>query len=156
MLTDTEFSIIALIGVILLIGIVKKNAIMMIDFAITRQRQAAEAGAHVSAAQAIYRACQLRVRPILMTTVAAIFGAVPLALGAGDGAELRRPLGIAIVGGLLFSQLLTLYTTPVVFVCMDRLRQRLARRRASAAAANATAAARALPRPARSVESAAP
>src|SRR5450830_1989161 len=154
MLTDTEFSIIALIGVILLIGIVKKNAIMMIDFAITRQRQAAEAGAHVSAAQAIYRACQLRVRPILMTTVAAIFGAVPLALGAGDGAELRRPLGIAIVGGLLFSQLLTLYTTPVVFVCMDRLRQRLARRRATATAA--TAAARALPRPALSVESAAP
>ncbi|WP_043330637.1 efflux RND transporter permease subunit [Curvibacter gracilis] len=152
MLTDTEFSIIALIGVILLIGIVKKNAIMMIDFAITRQRQAAEAGAHVSAAQAIYRACQLRVRPILMTTVAAIFGAVPLALGAGDGAELRRPLGIAIVGGLLFSQLLTLYTTPVVFVCMDRLRQRLARRRATAA----TTAARALPRPAPSVESAAP
>ncbi|MDD0838972.1 multidrug efflux RND transporter permease subunit [Curvibacter sp. HBC61] len=130
MLTGTEFSIIALIGVILLIGIVKKNAIMMLDFAITRQREAELKGLQLSAAQAIYRACQLRVRPILMTTVAAIFGAVPLALGAGDGAELRRPLGIAIVGGLLFSQLLTLYTTPVVFVCMDRLRQRWRRRRA--------------------------
>ncbi|MDD0813507.1 multidrug efflux RND transporter permease subunit [Curvibacter sp. HBC28] len=134
MLTDTEFSIIALIGVILLIGIVKKNAIMMLDFAITRQREAELKGLQLSAAQAIYRACQLRVRPILMTTVAAIFGAVPLALGAGDGAELRRPLGIAIVGGLLFSQLLTLYTTPVVFVCMDRLRQRWRRRRPPAQA----------------------
>ncbi len=121
--TGTEFSVIALIGVILLIGIVKKNAIMMIDFAITRMRAAEAAGVHPSAAQAIYRACLWRVRPILMTTVAAILGAVPLALGAGDGAELRRPLGISIVGGLLLSQLLTLYTTPVVFVCMDRLRR---------------------------------
>ena len=119
MLFDTEFSIIALIGVILLIGIVKKNAIMMIDFAIARQRTG-----QVSAATAIYRSACLRVRPILMTTMAAIFGAVPLALGSGDGAELRQPLGIAIVGGLILSQLLTLYTTPVVFVCMDRLRWR--------------------------------
>ena len=115
MLFKTDFSIIALIGVILLIGIVKKNAIMMIDFAIERRRHT-----HVSASQAIYRAACLRVRPIMMTTVAAIFGAVPLALGHGDGAELRQPLGIAIVGGLILSQMLTLYTTPVVFVLMDR------------------------------------
>jgi len=129
MLFNTEFSIISLIGVILLIGIVKKNAIMMIDFAIARQRRTA-----VAAGPAIYRAACLRVRPILMTTFAAIFGAVPLALGTGDGAELRQPLGIAIVGGLLLSQLLTLYTTPVVFVCMDRLRRKKKPRRAVAAA----------------------
>jgi multidrug efflux pump len=121
MLFKTDFSIIALIGVILLIGIVKKNAIMMIDFAIARQR-----AGQVSAGAAIFRAAQLRVRPILMTTLAAIFGAVPLALGTGDGAELRQPLGIAIVGGLILSQVLTLYTTPVVFALMDRLRWRRA------------------------------
>ncbi len=120
---NTEFSIIALIGVILLIGIVKKNAIMMIDFAISTQRRAPR----TSAAAAIYKACHLRVRPIVMTTVAAIFGAIPLALGVGDGAELRQPLGISIVGGLVLSQLLTLYTTPVVFVLMDRLRAACAR-----------------------------
>ncbi|MES2184530.1 MAG: multidrug efflux RND transporter permease subunit [Pseudomonadota bacterium] len=117
MLFKTEFSLIAMIGIILLIGIVKKNAIMMIDFAIVRQQHGMSAG------QAIYRACQLRLRPILMTTFAAIFGALPLALGHGDGAELRQPLGIAIVGGLVLSQLLTLYTTPVVFVALDRLRR---------------------------------
>ncbi|MFT3814059.1 MAG: efflux RND transporter permease subunit [Acidovorax sp.] len=131
MLFKTEFSIIALIGVILLIGIVKKNAIMMIDFALVRQRHG-----NVTAPQAIYRACSLRLRPILMTTLAAIFGALPLALGRGDGAELRQPLGIAVVGGLLVSQVLTLYTTPVVYVVLDRLRNRalrLFRRRQPAA-----------------------
>lgn len=124
MLFKTDFTIIALIGVVLLIGIVKKNAIMMIDFAISARHAAENRGADISAGAAIYRASMLRLRPILMTTLAAIFGAVPLALGAGDGAELRQPLGISIVGGLLISQLLTLYTTPVVFVCMDRLRRK--------------------------------
>ncbi|HEY8880754.1 MAG TPA: efflux RND transporter permease subunit, partial [Roseateles sp.] len=117
----TDFTIIALIGVILLIGIVKKNAIMMLDFAISAQHAADERGSRLSPGAAIYRAALLRLRPILMTTVAAVFGAVPLALGHGEGAELRVPLGISIVGGLLLSQLLTLYTTPVVFCCMDRL-----------------------------------
>ena len=122
MMFNTELSIIAFIGVILLIGLVKKNAIMMIDFAIERQRHG-----HLSASQAIFKACQLRFRPILMTTVCAIFGAIPLAIGTGDGAELRQPLGIAVVGGLILSQLLTLYTTPVIFVLMDRMRVATAR-----------------------------
>ncbi|WP_119966911.1 efflux RND transporter permease subunit [Simplicispira lacusdiani] len=134
MLFKTEFSLIAFIGVILLIGIVKKNAIMMIDFALARQRKGP-----VSAAQAIYRACHLRLRPILMTTMAAIFGALPLALGRGDGAELRQPLGIAIVGGLLVSQWLTLYTTPVVYVALDRLRARVQRATARRRLAHAPA-----------------
>jgi multidrug efflux pump len=117
LLFKTEFSIIALIGVILLIGIVKKNAIMMIDFAIDAERRDG-----LSPRDAIYRACLLRFRPIMMTTMAAMLGAVPLALGHGDGAELRAPLGISIVGGLLVSQLLTLYTTPVVYLTLDRWR----------------------------------
>ena len=129
MVMGMEFSIIALIGVLLLIGIVKKNAIMMIDFAIDAERTRG-----VPAAEAIFEACQLRFRPIMMTTLAALFGALPLAIGFGEGSELRRPLGIAIVGGLLVSQLLTLYTTPVVYLYFDRLRQWGLRRRAAAAA----------------------
>jgi multidrug efflux pump len=117
LLFGTEFSLIALIGVILLIGIVKKNAIMMIDFALTAQRTQG-----LDSREAIYRACLLRFRPIMMTTIAAILAALPLALISGDGAELRQPLGISIVGGLIVSQLLTLYTTPVVYLYLDRFR----------------------------------
>jgi len=124
LLFKSELSMIALIGIILLIGIVKKNAIMMIDFALDAERHEAK-----RPEQAIYEACLLRFRPIMMTTLAALFGALPLALGTGVGSELRRPLGIAIVGGLLVSQLLTLYTTPVVYLYLDRMRLRFLRRR---------------------------
>ena len=113
----TDLSIIALIGIILLIGIVKKNAILMIDFAIAAERDEGK-----SAHDSIYEACLLRFRPIMMTTMAALFGAIPIAVGGGNGSELRRPLGIAIVGGLMVSQMLTLYTTPVVYLYLDRLR----------------------------------
>ncbi len=119
MLFHTDLNVIALIGVILLIGIVKKNAILMIDFAL-----AAERTEGMNSRDAIFQACLLRFRPILMTTMAALLGALPLALGAGTGSELRRPLGIAIVGGLIFSQMLTLYTTPIVYLYLDRMRLR--------------------------------
>jgi len=124
LLFKTDFSIIAFIGVILLIGIVKKNAIMMIDVALDEERSRG-----LSSRDAIFEACLLRFRPIMMTTMAAMLGALPLALGAGDGAEMRRPLGIAIVGGLLVSQVLTLYTTPVVYLYLDRFRLWTQRRR---------------------------
>jgi multidrug efflux pump len=123
MVTGVEFSLISLIGVILLIGIVKKNAIMMIDFALDAERRHG-----LSPEAAILKACSLRFRPIMMTTLSAMLGALPLAIGFGDGSEVRRPLGISIVGGLLFSQALTLYTTPVVYIYLDRFRTALARR----------------------------
>src|SRR5271165_3422581 len=122
-LTRSDFSVIALIGIVLLIGIVKKNAIMMIDFALDAERNE-----HMSPIDSIYQACLLRFRPIMMTTFAALLGGVPLALGTGTGSELRRPLGITIVGGLIFSQMLTLYTTPVIYLWFDRLATRFARK----------------------------
>ena len=123
LLTNTEFTVIAMIGIILLIGIVKKNAIMMIDFALQTEREGGK-----SPEDAVREACLLRFRPIMMTTMAAMFGALPLAIGSGTGSEMRRPLGIAIVGGLLVSQMLTLFTTPVIYLYLDRFRLRFARR----------------------------
>jgi len=120
LLTGTELDVMSIIGIILLIGIVKKNAIMMIDFALNAERNE-----DMNTRDSIFRACMLRFRPILMTTMAALFGAVPLAVGTGMGSELRRPLGISIIGGLLVSQALTLYTTPVIYLFMDNLRLKL-------------------------------
>jgi multidrug efflux pump len=117
-----DLSVIAIIGIILLIGIVKKNGIMLVDFALELERNEG-----MSSEKSIYQSCVLRFRPILMTTMAALLGGVPLMLGTGDGAEIRQPLGYAIVGGLLLSQVLTLFTTPVVYIYLDRL-QRLLRR----------------------------
>jgi len=124
LLFKVELSIIAMIGIILLIGIVKKNAIMMIDFALVEERENGK-----TAKEAIYQACLLRFRPIMMTTMAALLGGLPLALGTGTGSELRRPLGITIVGGLIVSQALTLFTTPVVYLFFDRLRAWIAQLR---------------------------
>jgi multidrug efflux pump len=133
-LTGTEFSLIALLGLFLLIGIVMKNAILMIDFALGIERREG-----VSPREAIFAAARLRLRPILMTNVAALLGALPLVFAAGEGVEMRRPLGLTIVGGLFVSQLLTLYTVPVVYLALDRLRSRFGGARSAAAGVPASA-----------------
>ena len=123
--TGYELDLVSIIGIILLIGIVKKNAIMMVDFALEAERQE-----QLTPQESIYQACLVRFRPIMMTTMAAMFGALPLAIGMGTGSELRKPLGIAIVGGLIVSQMLTLYTTPVIYLWLDQFRQPWSQRRA--------------------------
>jgi HAE1 family hydrophobic/amphiphilic exporter-1 len=134
MAVHLDLSVIAIIGIILLIGIVKKNGIMLVDFALQAEREK-----DLDPEESIYRACILRFRPILMTTMAALFGGIPLMLGTGNGAELRQPLGYTIVGGLLVSQLLTLYTTPVVYLYLDKLANRMKRPRRRATSETAPA-----------------
>jgi multidrug efflux pump subunit AcrB len=133
MLCHQDLNLISLIGIVLLIGIVKKNAIMMVDFALAAEREEG-----LSSFDAIRQACILRFRPIMMTTMAALFGALPLAIGTGTGAELRQPLGIAIVGGLIVSQVLTLYTTPVIYLGFASLRARFSRHTNTGATAPVT------------------